>query len=172
LAVLDKDNWTFYDKKSGLDSKKVIAVASNSKGQTFIAAVALFGTKVISIYEDGQLHNESLPGKITIEKMLVDNYDNLWIQGLTSLVCRNADGKYISYDFKNSPIPKDLVIRDIFLFEDELRVLIDEDALKKDDGLPKHTQPANVFGMDVNTFQLNTFIPVKQVLIYDTKRQK
>jgi ligand-binding sensor domain-containing protein len=172
LAVLDKDNWTFYDKKSGLDSKKVIAVASNSKGQTFIAAVALLGTKVISIYEDGQLRNEPLPEKVSIEKMLVDNYDNLWIQGVTSLVCRNADGKYIVYDFKNSPIPKDLVVRNMFLFGDELRVLIDEDALKKNDGLPKYTQPANVFGMDVNTFQLNTFIPTKQVLIYDTKKQK
>jgi hypothetical protein len=173
LAVLDKDNWTFYDKKTGLDSKKVVAVASNSKGQTFIASVPFIGTtNVISIYEGGQLHNESLPEKILVEKMLVDNHDNLWIQAHASLVCRNADGKYIYYDFKNSPIPKDLVIKDIFLFEDELRVLIDEYALDKDDGLPKYTQPANVFGMDVNKFQLNTFISTKQVLIYDTKRQK
>jgi hypothetical protein len=170
LAVWDKDTWTFYDKKSGLDSKKIVAVVSNNKGQTFIASSSLLGgTGVINIYEAGELHSEPLPEKILVKKMLVDKHDNLWIQAHTSVVCRKADGKYITYDFKNSPIPKNLVVKNIFLFEDELRVIIDEDELKKDDGLPKHTRPMDIFGMDVNEFQLKTFMPMKQVLIYDIK---
>jgi ligand-binding sensor domain-containing protein len=170
LAVQDNGNWTFYDKKSGLDSKKIAAVASDSKGQTFIAAVSLLGvTDVISIYEEGRLRNEPLPKKILIEKMMVDKYDNLWIQARTLLVCRKAGGEYISYDFKNSPIPKDLVIKNIFLFEDEIRVIIDEDVFDKSDGLPDHSRPMPLLGMDVTKFQLNTFISTRQVLIYNIK---
>jgi hypothetical protein len=170
LAVLDKGDWTFYDKKSGLDNKKVVAVASNSKGQTFIATNSTWkGTGIINVYEEGELRNEPLPETILVEKMLVDKYDNLWIKAHASLVCRKAGGEYITYDFKNSPIPKNLIIKNIFLFEDELRVIIDEYASDKDDGLPKHTQPATLFGMDVNKFQLNTFIPIQQVLIYNIK---
>jgi ligand-binding sensor domain-containing protein len=170
LAVLDKNEWAFYDKKSGLDNKKVVAVASNSKGQTFIATASLMkGTGVINVYEEGELRNEPLPENILVTKMLVDKHDNLWIKAHASLVCRKANGEYITYDFKNSPIPKHLVIKNIFLFEDELRVLIDEYVFDKNDGLPQHTKPAELFGMDVNKFQLNTFIPIKQVLIYDIK---
>jgi hypothetical protein len=158
-----------------LDSKKVTAVASNSKNQTFIVCTGFFGTTdVISIYEDGKLRQENLPEKVVAKQMLVDKYDNLWISGHSTLLCRKANGEYVLYNSGNSPIPKNLIIDYMFLFGDELRLIIDEDELDKDDGLPKSVHPTGSLGVQrgPGEKQLGTFISTEQVLIYDTGKMK
>ncbi|MDR0573558.1 MAG: hypothetical protein LBG96_05925 [Tannerella sp.] len=176
LVVKDRDEWTFYDKKSGLNNKKVAALASDSRGKTFIVTTGLLGTaEVINIYEDGQLRQESLPEKILLKTISIDQYDNLWIAGTSpQLICRKSNGEYILFDSKNSPMPKSLLIRNMFIIGDELRLIIDESSVGRDDGLPKTTHAAGAFSplSGPDAVRLNTFISPQQVLIYDITKQK
>lgn len=172
LAVWNKTEWTFYDKDTGLSNKKVVAVESNSKGQTFIVTTSMLNeTKVIDIYENGKITVETLPEKIGLTSALVDNHDNLWMKVGCHLSCRKADGEYVFYNPKNSPLQKDLQIKRMFVFADELRLIISETASQANTGISKPqttTTPAPTIGPD--KAKLKTFVAPQQVLIYNTKQ--
>ena len=106
LSVYDGNTWKFYDSKTGLKNKRVPSIAANSKGQVFIASVTVFTvTDVLNIYQNGELTSESLPQKISINKMLFDEQDNLWIMSPTGLICRKANGEYVIYELDGKSFP-------------------------------------------------------------------
>lgn len=168
LAVWNKTEWSFYDKDNGLSSKKVTAVASNSKGQTFVITTNIVDeTNTIDIYENGTLKTETLPQKIGVRSAVIDEQDNLWINGVRALTCRKANGEYVFYNSKNSPLPKDLVIKKMFILGDELRLIIGEPGSQSNAGVSKaQTMPTT--GPDKE--KLKTFVAPQQVFIYNTKQ--
>ncbi len=170
LALFADGKWSFFDKKSGLDSKKVRMIASNSKGQTFALGTGFIpSTDVLSIYENGQIRNETLPRKIYIEKVIVDSYDNLWIQESNALFCRKANGEYVTYDASNSPIPgKPYFIKNMFLVNNEIHLITDEPA--KDPFPAQHASGTLPVTLPTN-LQLSTYTQPKQVLIYTIQPQ-
>jgi hypothetical protein len=120
------------------------------------------------------LSKESFPEEVVVNQMLVDRYDNLWIAGHSTLLCRKANGEYVLYNPGNSPLQKSLVIQKMFLFGDELRLIIDESSLDKDDGLPKNFHSPGILRplKEPDPSRLKTFIVPQQVLIYDITKQK
>ena len=170
LAVWNNGSWSFFDSRNGLGGRRVNAVASNSKGQTFVLATnMMYQTSTIDIYENGQITTETLPQRITGMSALVDAHDNLWINGHRELIRRSPDGEYTIFDASNSPLCRDLIIGDMFVFGDELRVTL---------RLPAHRQPRAATApqraerpaprVGVTEERLSTFIPPMQVLIFDT----
>jgi hypothetical protein len=131
LSVRNGDgSWTSFDTKNGLAHKRVNAVAADSKGQVFVAAVTAFGVSdVLAVYRDGKLTEESIPEKISITGMFTDADDNLWIVGEHDLTCRKANGEYVFYkrNDDNNPLRGDYKIDHCAVVNGELHVSVNKD---------------------------------------------
>ena len=73
------------------------------------------------------------------------------------MTCRKVDGEYVFFDSKNGSVQKCLVIKNMFLFGDELCLIIGIPFQKADNGLLKH-QHATPTLTGPDREKLNTFV--------------
>jgi hypothetical protein len=130
MSVLSNGTWKFYDKKTGgLENKRVVAMAANSKNQVYIISEGILSrTKKLSIYENGEIKNEDISetGLGPVKKMIVDADDNLWIAQTKWLICRKANGEYVFYDddTKDYPVKGDVEIADMAVYDGKVHLSV------------------------------------------------
>lgn len=171
LLCLDKENKILYNKKNGLDRERVMGIVCDRKGRVWFGITnAMLAAKGLSYEEAGQLKEELFPQPQLIKRMIIDKYDNIWIGDDNTLLCRKANGEYITFDHKNSPIKSNYSIENMFPVGSELWVVVNPrnpDSMESTSQLPGQAATKEMQIYNSLKSKLTGLIPFAMVLVFD-----